>query len=620
MPLINKYGNTLPWPVCIDYLIILTLSLLLIGMAPMGGMVYDTARSLSAAYQIADTQQFPLKGPVFAGVLHFGPVWYYFLSIPMFFGSGVTGVMLWCKFWYALTTVAAYKLGWALPHYKGSERAFGLCLVGFLYALGWHSMTGTIVAHTMYQWLSVLVSILYLHKAIKHQKTSGYLISGLFFSLALHAHPTALVLAPFYIYLAIAYGMAKQQVKMGTLLFSLGFIMPFLPYLIDQSNTGWSDFYSAGKFINNSWAADDQSSIFSILGSIFIKGPIYAAQQFSLIKPGIHVIWQISILLLTVFAVFKKNKIKQVLILIFLFLLMTWCLIKIKTVTHFYMTFSHWLVFSIVAAYVIGQMRYSTAIIVLVITMAITSQIMTLYRVNHTGYLGYTEKPADLLADIDTSKALKHYRYPYMDNRTRVSLSQYLCDKKYHQIQFGGALALQVELSGGIEYILECGDSAPEIFLFGLPFEQTLIGMTNTQAKAKGGCHGMQINNICLEQPKNWQQAEDVRLLIANPKIYPPRQRIKPNDQSQLRTIGVQLNKGDVLLLSNPLIAWMPWEILDYDENVAIIYQDEVSIMFRANVPGTHAEISFKANNPDYIQISQLAGLDSYITEQGNDF
>lgn len=604
----NNTGGTKqpPWPVKVDYLIILAFGALLISMAPFSAMVYDTARSLSAAHDIANADRFPLQGPVLAGVIHFGPIWYYFLCIPMLFGFGVIGVTVWCKLWYAVTALAAYRLGWAMPGYTGSKRAFGLCLVGLLGGLGWHSMTTTIMAHTMYQWLCVLVSILCLHTAVKQPSSRAYTGSGLMFSLALHAHPSAIVLAPFYVYLAIAYGIEKSKVYAAAGLFLAGALVPFTPYLISQAYAGWPDWESAIGFMQNNLSASDNSSLLSMLESIFIKGPLYAAEQFTLINPPLLAVWQVLLFSLAAVLLFRITGFRHGILLLALILLMTVMLIKIKTVTHYYMTFSHWLVISIMAAYAVSQIRHATIITALLIGVAIGIQAMVLYRVANMGDVGFSEKPADLLADIDGDKPLKYYRYPYMDNLTRTRVARYICDQGYSHIQFGGSLGLQVELSGGMEYELECGQRAPAIFLFGLQAEQTLIGLTGAQVKAKGGCNGMQILNICLEQPAAWQQTEGISLAIADPSVYPPRQKIKPGHKPQERMFELSVRQGEVLVFSNPLIAWMPWEIIAHDNLLEIVYQDEALVMFRAASTDDMAQIIYRANRPDYIQISKL--------------
>lgn len=597
----------LPWGKSIDYLVLVVFSVLIMVAAPLSGMVYDTARSFYSGYIIANSQSFPLQGPVLAGVLHAGPIWYYFISIPILFGSGLTGVIFWCKGWYVVTVIMAYKSGSVLTEDEQTQRVFGLCLVSQLLGFGWHSMTNYITAHTMYQWLCMLAVLCFLHRALKKHMTGSFFMSGLFFSLAIHAHPSAIILFPFVIYTAVLFGIGNIHLKWPIVLFSVGFLLAFLPYLTYQLINGWPDFYTSKAFIGSNLSADDSSSIVSMLKSVFIKGPIYAAEQFSAIRPGMYAVYQVLLFCIVAAVLFKKTNVRKKVTIIFIFLLITWLLIKIKLVTHFYMTFSHWLVISLIVAYAVTKLRHRTTMLVVMISIALTGQLMSVYSLSQTGNLGYTRIPGNLLSDIDNIKPPKYDYYPYINNVTRAALARYICNAQYQQIQFGGALALGTELSGGIEYLLECHQEAPQIFLKGLSESQTLIGLTPVQVNAKGGCVGDQVANICLEKPLVWEQTVDPVLLIADPAIYPPRQSIKTNHQTSELNVKVQLNQTEVLILTNALIAWMPWSVSNYGNNLSVIYEDGSTIMLVVKDQNETSHIKVIASRSDYVQVYKVA-------------
>src|ERR1043165_1290237 len=67
----------------LDRVVVGAFMLSYVASAIFGASGYDTARDVAEAYAIRHLQAFPLHGPLLAGTLHLGPIWFYLLAIPL---------------------------------------------------------------------------------------------------------------------------------------------------------------------------------------------------------------------------------------------------------------------------------------------------------------------------------------------------------------------------------------------------------------------------------------------------------------------------------------------------------------------------------------------------------
>ncbi|TDR20344.1 glycosyltransferase family 39 protein [Marinicella litoralis] len=196
-------------------------------------LVLDSSRDLYRATQISQLTHFPLLGPDVGGMFHTGPLWFYILAIPAFFGSlpwvaYFVGVLAGLKF------VFAYLLGRDLIN-----RRFGLIWALMLLIPGWQFLSQVFINHTNLLETLSLLFLLMLYRYYQRGDIKYGLWSALVLGLGFHAHPSFLVLVVFYVPLIWH---SKHPVAFSHLLIAvLLFLLPLLPYLIDQVINGFPD-------------------------------------------------------------------------------------------------------------------------------------------------------------------------------------------------------------------------------------------------------------------------------------------------------------------------------------------------------------------------------------------
>ncbi|MCF6301525.1 MAG: hypothetical protein L3J52_10485, partial [Proteobacteria bacterium] len=174
--------------------VLLTGIVLINSFAYMGGAItLDSARDIQRALDIAKAMSFPLVGPDIGGFFHAGPIWFYFLSVPALSGSLVV-VSLWVGFFASLKFVFAYLLGKELI-----DRKFGLLWSICLLLPDWKTIDQFVIRHTNVVETLCLLLLLFLLRYYQKGHGKYLLLSVLILSLAVHAHPSTLILAILFI-------------------------------------------------------------------------------------------------------------------------------------------------------------------------------------------------------------------------------------------------------------------------------------------------------------------------------------------------------------------------------------------------------------------------------------
>ncbi|VAW41597.1 hypothetical protein MNBD_GAMMA01-2071 [hydrothermal vent metagenome] len=163
-------------------------------IAYIGGVVsMDSARDIQRALEIANGLSFPLAGPDIGGFLHAGPLWFYFLAIPTLTGSLIF-ISLWIGFFASLKFVFAYLLGKELI-----DKKFGALWSIYLLLPGWKTMDQFAIGHTN---VVETLCLLFLLLLLRYYKTGSekYLLLSVFaLSVAIHGHPSTLILGILFI-------------------------------------------------------------------------------------------------------------------------------------------------------------------------------------------------------------------------------------------------------------------------------------------------------------------------------------------------------------------------------------------------------------------------------------
>ncbi len=156
-----------------------------VGFGVFVGGGYDPGRDVAEAYAIVHDGARPLLGPVFAGHVRFGPLWFWLMALPMFI------VPTW--FAAAMTAVVIGALQFPLAYAAGKRlagRQLGLMWAVTLAMPGWASFES--VGFTSINAVrTALVATLYcVLRARDTPHPRWWFAAGLAASAATHAHPS----------------------------------------------------------------------------------------------------------------------------------------------------------------------------------------------------------------------------------------------------------------------------------------------------------------------------------------------------------------------------------------------------------------------------------------------
>jgi hypothetical protein len=193
----------------------------------------DGVRDMQMALGIARGELWPLTGPVFGNRFHLGPVGYYLQALPLWLGLPVSAIPAFLGLIACSKFALAYGLGrdWI-------DRRYGLLFASALLLPGW---SGLDVLNTTTPLLvpALLLIALWCGLRFVRDRTAAALPAlALACSLAVHAHPSALVVALFP---ALACAMrAIRERRWGLLALAIAAaLLPLLPALYALARSGW---------------------------------------------------------------------------------------------------------------------------------------------------------------------------------------------------------------------------------------------------------------------------------------------------------------------------------------------------------------------------------------------
>ncbi len=227
-----------------DRLLIAAFWLLYVAAGAQTSIATDTARDLLAAWDIAQGLNFPLRGPELYATWHLGPIWHYLLALPLWLTHSAAMSALLVATLAGLKFPLAYRLGF---------RFGGLTLARFsLLAIalpGWWMFEWLVASHTNLAATCVLGYALLLLSWARTGRLASVAGAALMFSLALHAHPTALfwgwLMIPALWHRRRLGGASWTQAALAVLMF----LLPFAPMLVDEALSGWPMWTGTREFV-----------------------------------------------------------------------------------------------------------------------------------------------------------------------------------------------------------------------------------------------------------------------------------------------------------------------------------------------------------------------------------
>jgi len=236
---------------------------------PYAASHMDLARDMFVAWRFLHGEAVPMEGPILAGTVHLGPVWYYLLALLQLVGRSWFGTIFLLGVLAALQLPLAYLLGKELH----SRRA------GMLWAIGL-----VVPSWTTYEWmlplhpiLTPLVVLGFLLCCVRYWRTGKrryFHGMALAFILALHAHPSNLGCA--WIGLFVLLRARHPHVTWRDfVLAALIVLAPLAPFFYADALRGFEDLRKSGAYLANPEATGSLWNLPSLFVAIVYGGTHY---------------------------------------------------------------------------------------------------------------------------------------------------------------------------------------------------------------------------------------------------------------------------------------------------------------------------------------------------------
>jgi len=239
-----------------------------LGLAFIASPYEDTVRDIHAALSIADGSLLPSTGPGLAFSAHLGPVWFYLLAPVAAWSSSWLGVALFVAALAGLKFPLAYRLGGAVMDWR-----YGLLFALALLLPGWQHLEAMLVTHTSVVETAALAYLLLLRGYLLQPGLRRALALGVCFGLALHAHPSTVVLLPLSALCAWRFASSAAWRLQNVASAAAGALLPFASYLIAQANAGWPDADSTATYVGQSVGLRQLTAVPALADAVLWSGP-----------------------------------------------------------------------------------------------------------------------------------------------------------------------------------------------------------------------------------------------------------------------------------------------------------------------------------------------------------
>ena len=279
-------------PALIDGAIVFSFMAIAIASSAFGAAGPDTARDVAAGLAIHDMMRLPAQGPLLAGTAHLGPLWFYLLALPMWIHRSWLAVALFVAIIGSLQFPLAYAAGRRLI-----DRRYGLLWCALLALPGWGSFQLVGFSHTnMVPTCSMLV-IYALVRLAQERRPRWLLVAAAAFSLALHAHPTTIGLAPFIALVALAAMPGLSALLRWGALAVVIALLPFAPLLAGGS-TAPPLAAQVADYVGSTTQASNLLNTGPMLWGMLVRGPRTVSDAFVALSPGMAAVVVVAVLAL----------------------------------------------------------------------------------------------------------------------------------------------------------------------------------------------------------------------------------------------------------------------------------------------------------------------------------
>lgn len=235
----------------------------------------DTADELLRAYEIRHGIAYPLEGPFLGGAFHFGPMWFYLTALPLWISHGWLGVALFIGFICSLKFPLAYLCGRKLI-----DADFGALWAAAMFVPGWASLEQLVFLNPNgVAAATLLVLAVALRGLEKRIEWPTFAALGLALAVAIHVHPTS---APVFILVVAVLWLHYQRCRtllVPLLAFVVGFLVPFIPYVVSQIRGGFADWVSATAYMSGQVVFANIVNTPTLIVNYLLAGPAVVAEH-----------------------------------------------------------------------------------------------------------------------------------------------------------------------------------------------------------------------------------------------------------------------------------------------------------------------------------------------------
>lgn len=585
---------------------LLLMSLATVALAPFAALHLDLARDLLVAHEIVANQVHLMLGPPLAGLFNLGPIWYYLLALFQALGAGVAGSV-------ALLLLLASTRFWLV--YRAGElwqgRSTGLIWAALLLIPSWTSLELFLVQHPVLTTTLMAMVMLFGLRFVRTGRSLDLALIGLSFSLALHAHPSTLVMGLLPLGFVVLGWIEHGPRWSGLAVAGLLALLPFAPMLIDLHQSGWPLLENLQAYNAARQDAALLASLMALTWALTGGGLHYWLDQ--IVSAPALVAWVASLTLLTVCLLGLAGSVKRAvagdrIALLLLISLLSGLigLALIRDVHPYYMLAPvHVVLCGLVAG---GLTAWSPialsrqAMPATVCALALIAWLPSAFAlVSHQRAGSW---PFALLPLFDVkAKALEHAPHPFLSAAGTRRSGRWLC--RHPGVNIHGPYALSLLHSYGIEARLACG--AADIHL-GAPNSASdnrpaLVGLTASflaQTQRDGLASAGLYELLPIQQVLG--QAEPIAL--AELRRYPP---LPPDfETATLQRLPLADFGGQYLLLTNLGFALGPTplpELQCQSETVEPLARDNISWLWRVPDCPEVAMLEIDLANPSRLDI-----------------
>ncbi|AKS43002.1 GtrA family protein [Wenzhouxiangella marina] len=587
----------------LDRLIISVITLAFLAMGFNAVLHLDLARDLATSFDMLEQGRPLLIGPQLAGVFNLGPAWYYLLAAFQSLGLGVAGIMVGLGLLAAPRFYLAYRAGQAWD-----GRRTGLLWAALLLLPGWHGFEQIFITHPILTSTLLAATALCGIRYALAGRAGDLWLMALAYSLALHAHPSSLVVVLLPIGLGLL-GWRRHRSELRVLALAvLLAALPFLPYFIHQQLEGWPVLAGLGEFSSGQGGQWSLANLFALIKALFGGGLAYWLSSVAGAPSGLGsllgaLVAAICLLGLSgaLVALRRGDRIAAILILTLITGLLVLPLLRV--VHPYYMLTPIWVVLSALIArglslwsrhFALGPQLL--AALVLGIVVLHSSLALRTHQQLREGSLPFALHP---LMDVKQPPSI-HRAHAFLDAAATRRSGRWLC--RFPGTTLHGSYALSLLHSYAMEARLDCGELANDLrgsdepgpHLVGLP--EALLTSVDREALTEIGPFRL-FPVRALPRAQSPVELEGFR-------AYPP---LSPAfEPEETEVLALDHADGQLLAISHlgfALSRRPDIELRCENQRIEPLAVDDVSWLYRLPACPSLLELRLSVSSPDHLDV-----------------